>query len=213
MHPEPNSCQPPPARPTMSPLTGPGISLTFSKDAPNMLLSSPYSRAATQYKAANPSYNKQHLIVRPIDDVAIMKQENEIPDQQDNVRIYKQVQIYSKEKSDAISAPNTPEPAPTLLLALMQPAPSGAADLDAWYRVEHNEQMSKEPGWLRTCRYEVVSHSSDDAEAKMAFLALHGFGEGEVLGDTVQVLQPVSEWTKKVMRDAVGMDAAIYRVV
>jgi len=93
----------------------------------------------------------------------------------------------------------------------MQPTPLGAADLDAWYRSEHNQQMSKEPGWLRTCRYELVSQSSDGTDPKLAFLAIHEFGEGEQLGDTVKALQPVSDWTKKVMGEAVGIDAAIYR--
>ena len=111
------------------------------------------------------------------------------------------------------SLASPPNPAPTLLVALMQPSPSGAADLDSWYRSEHNEQMSKEPGWLRTCRYELVSSSSDDAEARLPFLAVHEFGDREELGDTVRALEPVSEWTMKVMREAVGIDAAIYRRV
>jgi hypothetical protein len=31
------------------------------------------------------------------------------------------------------------------------------------------------------------------------------------LGDTVKALEPISEWTMKVMKDAVEIDAAIYR--
>ncbi|KAI0589438.1 hypothetical protein Alg130_02937 [Pyrenophora tritici-repentis] len=190
----------------MSPLTGPGISLTFPKDVPNTTSSNPHSKkTAIHYKAANPAYNKQHLIVRPIDDLAQMKEEEEAKDSQNDVRVYKEVQIYGKERSDTA-------PASAVLLALMQPTLSSAADLDAWYRQEHNAQMSKEPGWLRTCRYELVSQSSDNAEAKLTFLAMHEFGEGEQLGDTVKALQPVSEWTMKVMKEVVGIDAAIYRV-
>jgi hypothetical protein len=97
----------------------------------------------------------------------------------------------------------------------MQPAPGGAADLDAWYRDEHNEQMSREPGWLRTCRYSLVTQKSGNGqeEKELSFLAIHEFDESNELGDTVKALEPVSEWTKKVMREAVGIDAAIYRRV
>ncbi|CAE7192644.1 hypothetical protein PTTW11_07592 [Pyrenophora teres f. teres] len=191
----------------MAPLTGSGISLTFPKDVLNTSSSNPHSKkTATHYKAASPAYNKQHLIVRPIDDLANTEEDDEALDPQNDVRIYKQVEIYGKERNDTV-------PAPTILLALMQPSSSGAKDLDAWYCQEHNEQMSKEPGWLRTCRYELVSQSSDDAEAKLTFLAIHEFGEGEQLGDMVKALQPVSEWTMRVMREAVGIDAAIYRAL
>ena len=97
----------------------------------------------------------------------------------------------------------------------MQPAPGGEADLDAWYREEHNEQMSQQPGWLRTCRYSLVAQQNSSNEAKkekeFSFLAIHEFEESNELGDTVKALEPVSEWTKKVMSEANGIDAAIYR--
>lgn len=97
----------------------------------------------------------------------------------------------------------------------MQPAPGGAAELDAWYREEHNEQMSQQPGWLRTCRYSLVAqqHSGSEAmkEKELSFLAIHEFEEDNELGNTVKALEPVSEWTMKVMSEAEGIDAAIYR--
>jgi hypothetical protein len=109
------------------------------------------------------------------------------------------------------------EVAKTVMVALMQPSPTGAADLDAWYREEHNQQMSEQPGWLRTCRYSLISQrSSTSSEGgdsqELSFLAIHEFGEGEQLGDTVKALEPTSEWTMKVMKDAAGIDAAIYRI-
>jgi hypothetical protein len=102
------------------------------------------------------------------------------------------------------------------MIALMQPSPTGADDLDAWYREEHNQQMSEQPGWLRTCRYSLVSQrpsvaNEDGSSQELSFLAIHEFGEGEQLGDTVKAIEPISEWTMKVMKDAVGIDAAIYR--
>jgi hypothetical protein len=98
----------------------------------------------------------------------------------------------------------------------MQPSSTGAEDLDAWYREEHNQQMSKQSGWLRTCRYSLISQKSSLPEESeksqdLSFLAIHEFGQGEQLGDTVKALEPISDWTIKVMKDAVGIDAAIYR--
>jgi len=86
----------------MSPLTGPGVFLTFPKGAPNITSSNPDSKAPKiQYKAANTAYNKQHLVVRPIDDLAGMKEGYEVPEAQNDVRIYKEIEIYCKERKDA----------------------------------------------------------------------------------------------------------------
>ena len=97
----------------------------------------------------------------------------------------------------------------------MQPSPNGAADLDAWYREEHNQQMSEQPGWKRTTRYSLISQQSNSGQvgSELTFLAMHEFDEGHELGDEVQALQPMSEWTKRVMGEAVGIDAAIYHRV
>lgn len=100
--------------------------------------------------------------------------------------------------------------------------------------------MSLQPGWRRTCRYLLVAqeNSSSDSdngtnsgsengngsgsgsgssghsnEQQLSFLAIHEFSADNDLGDTVKPLQPVSEWTKKVMSAALGIDAAIYRRV
>lgn len=101
------------------------------------------------------------------------------------------------------------------MLALMQPSPTGAEELDKWYREEHNQQMSEQPGWKRTTRYELLHQRSGTGEVgpELKFLAVHEFGEGHGLGKDVQALQPMSEWTKRVMGDAVGIDAAIYHQV
>jgi hypothetical protein len=45
----------------------------------------------------------------------------------------------------------------------------------------------------------------------LRFLAIHEFGQGEQLGDTVGAFEPVSEWTRKVLREAVGIEAGIWR--
>lgn len=94
----------------------------------------------------------------------------------------------------------------------MQPAPGGEADLDAWYREEHNEQMSKEPGWKRTIRYRLLSQSRNDEKKPdgLDFLAIHEFGEGNQLGKEVKPLEPITDWTRKAMSECKAIDAAIY---
>lgn len=98
------------------------------------------------------------------------------------------------------------------MLAMMQPPPGGEADLEAWYRDEHNEQMSKEPGWWRTSRFSLVHQNSTGKEQaeELSFLAIHEFVEGHQLGTQVKALEPISDWTKKVMGEATAIDAAIY---
>ncbi|KAI4714454.1 hypothetical protein J4E89_000134 [Alternaria sp. Ai002NY15] len=164
-------------------------------------------KTTTHYKAANTEYSKQHLFVCETEDLArvnakqILKFLNgENVGGEWDVRAYSEVQIFGPEKSGA----------------LMQPSPTGASDLDAWYREEHNQQTSEQPGWLRTCRYSLSKQESgsEDEEGRkqeLSFLAVHEFGEGEKLGDTVKAFEPVSEWTVRVMKEAVGIDAAIYR--
>ncbi|USP76527.1 uncharacterized protein yc1106_03801 [Curvularia clavata] len=175
----------------------------------------PRTTSSVLYKAADPTYSKPYLVVSTVDDVAYVDVaqvckfwgEKEGVEKVD-VRVFEGVQVFEKGKDN---------PAHTLLVALMQPAPGGAAELDAWYREEHNEQMSQQPGWLRTCRYSLVAQRGTDSEAEkekqFSCLAIHEFEERNALGDTVKALEPVSEWTKKVMSEAEGIDAAIYRKI
>jgi hypothetical protein len=98
------------------------------------------------------------------------------------------------------------------MLALMQPNAGGEADLDAWYREEHNQQMSEQPGWWRTTRFDLLAQHSNGTfqSEKLPFLAVHEFGAGNQLGNIVKPLEPVTDWTKKVMSEAKGIDAAIF---
>ncbi|KAI4629527.1 uncharacterized protein J4E87_003791 [Alternaria ethzedia] len=238
------------------PTTGAGVLLAFLKptstgsneaqsDDKLALLSTAITgnvlgiKTATQYKAANAEYDKQHLFVCETEDLARVnvKQMLKFLDGEHvggewDVRAYSDVQIFGPGKSGGMSAHytltrdgderrqsltfNVVEPATTIMVALMQPSPTGAEDLDAWYREEHNQQTSEQPGWLRTCRYSLIEQGSgssdeDGKKQELSFLAIHEFGEGEQLGDTVKAFEPISEWTMKVMKDAVGIDAAIYR--
>lgn len=94
----------------------------------------------------------------------------------------------------------------------MQPPPNGAADLDAWYREEHNQQMSEQPGWRRTTRFSLLGQHGNVGKSsqELSFLAIHEFSKENQLGTVVTAIDPVSEWTKKVMGEAEGIDAAIY---
>ena len=97
------------------------------------------------------------------------------------------------------------------MLAMMQPPPGGEPELDAWYRDEHNEQMSQQPGWRRTSRYRLLYHyNSGEESQELSFLAVHEFGPGHNLGKEVKAIEPISDWTKKVMSEAKAIDAAIY---
>jgi hypothetical protein len=104
--------------------------------------------------------------------------------------------------------------APCVMLAMMQPGEDGRSDLDAWYRDEHNQQMSEQPGWWRTTRFSFlrqhVSGSHQEKSEELSFLAIHEFGNGNQLGTHVQALEPISDWTKRAMSNAIAIDAAIY---
>ncbi|KAJ4357867.1 uncharacterized protein N0V89_002444 [Didymosphaeria variabile] len=94
----------------------------------------------------------------------------------------------------------------------MQPAPGGEKDLDAWYREEHNEQMSKEPGYKRTTRYSPLFQTRNIGKPSgLDFVAFHQFGEGHKIGTEVEPLEPMSNWTKRAMNNCTSIDAAVYR--
>ncbi|KAF2707031.1 hypothetical protein K504DRAFT_436215 [Pleomassaria siparia CBS 279.74] len=103
----------------------------------------------------------------------------------------------------------------TIIHAAMEPGPGGEADLEAWYREEHNQQMSEQPGWKRTTRYKLLSqHRNDDKEQqRMSFLAIHEFGEDNKIGKDVEPLDPMTDWTKRAMTAAKAIEAAVYHRV
>lgn len=97
----------------------------------------------------------------------------------------------------------------------MQPTSGGEADLDAWYREEHNDQMSKEPGWKRTSRFSLLYQDRNDGKEPggLGFLAIHEFGEGNKIGKDVEPLDPMTDWTKRCMSECKAIDAAVYHKV
>jgi len=87
------------------------------------------------------------------------------------------------------------------------------------------ELLSRQPGWRRSTRCELVfkKESIDEdgnviGESCPKFLALHEFEEGSLPGTKVSAaVPPFSEtqtpWGKRVMGSAKGVDAAIFRLL
>ncbi|KAH7084952.1 hypothetical protein BKA63DRAFT_528813 [Paraphoma chrysanthemicola] len=193
----------------------------FSEEFAPALLATGAVKSATLYKAANPNYDKQQLLLYNVSDLAAIQAgrlsdiarssklslfEGSIDDHVEfEWRIYSFAQLYE-------NAVQSEEAAPTIMLAMMQPAQGGEAELDAWYREEHNEQMSEQIGWLRTTRCSLLGQhsSSGQTSGELSFLAIHAFEQSNQLGIEVKALEPMSDWTKKVMSEAQAIDAAIY---
>ncbi|KAI1851345.1 hypothetical protein JX266_003420 [Neoarthrinium moseri] len=105
-----------------------------------------------------------------------------------------------------------------IITAGMQPQTSeSSAELDRWYREEHNEQMSKEPGWTRSRRYRLAkldkkggSPTKHDASAP-EWMTIHEFGDGNRLSDQVEPLDPVTDWTRKIMGDMASIEAYVWK--
>jgi hypothetical protein len=239
--------------------SGPGIILSFFKllDSPTIseetledwfgreyapaLIASGVVKKAWLYQAANADYDKQHLIVYNVPELAQVQagKIQEVPRTSNSglfegtvddyieieTRIYSFVQLYEKSAhGEGMSQNHTDgfiewqlisratEAAPVMMLAMVQPAQGGEADLDAWYKDEHNEQMSKEPGYWRTSRFSLLHQHSTGSQQyeKLSFLAAHEFGEDNTLGTEVKPLDPMTDWTKKVIANAKAIDAAIY---
>lgn len=99
----------------------------------------------------------------------------------------------------------------TMIYAAMQPASGGEEDLDAWYREEHNEQMSREPGYVKTTRYRpLLQTRTPGSPTGLDFVAFHQFGEKNKVGLEVQPLQPMTDWTKKCISECTSIDAAVF---
>ncbi|KAL1797523.1 hypothetical protein ACET3X_004129 [Alternaria dauci] len=95
-------------------------------------------KTARQYRTADVEYQKRYLVICETEDLArvnvkqmlkFLKGENMSGEW--DIRAYREVEIFDLEKSGEV--------AKTIMVALMQPSSTGAADLDAWYRKEHNQ--------------------------------------------------------------------------
>ena len=97
-----------------------------------------------------------------------------------------------------------------VMLAGMQPKEGTADDMDAWYREEHIDQMYElEPGLKRATRYSLI-FSVMKGEQAPSFLTVYEFDQSNKLGMDVQALDPMTEWTKKVIGNSSKIEAGIY---
>ncbi|KAF2467070.1 uncharacterized protein BDR25DRAFT_345234 [Lindgomyces ingoldianus] len=177
-----------------------------------------------RFKAADPKYGKPKMFIHKCPDLSPVQagKLHEVKIASDmfptngsvydfiesETNIFSLVQLYEtvKQHEDA---------ATTVIMAAMEPSPGGEAELDAWYREEHNQQMSEQPGWKRTTRFNLLLHHKSDGKPTepLSFLAIHEFGEGHKIGKDVVPLDPMTDWTKKCMAEARVIDAAVYTKV
>lgn len=106
---------------------------------------------------------------------------------------------------------------PALIAAGVEPAVGEDEDLDKWYREEHLQQATTQPGWKRTTRYKLLFQVKNDPgpqryEDAPNWLALHEWEKG-FLGEEVLPFEPMSEWTKSVMGKAKLIQAGNYERV
>ncbi|KAF1989539.1 hypothetical protein K402DRAFT_460895 [Aulographum hederae CBS 113979] len=196
-------------------LTGPGLIYATSRDlsTPSNIKSIPIAFSA-HYKCKDAAEEqKKYLGLYHMQDLRVLgvgvreRLEGAIGvlGKDVDVRAYREIQVYGRDGNDV---PHT------IISASMQPTPAGGPDLDAWYRDEHNEQMSRERGYVRTRRYRLVHQIKPQGATECSdapeWLGLHEFEEENPWGDTVVPLDPMSEWTKKVMAAQERIEAGMY---
>lgn len=102
------------------------------------------------------------------------------------------------------------------MLAGMQPKQGTDKDMDDWYREEHLEQMSLEPGFKRGVRYSLIfqvknkTDTTTVTEDAPSFLTLYEFDDSNNLGMNVAPLDPMTDWTRKVMTNSDRIETGIY---
>ncbi|KAF2117679.1 hypothetical protein BDV96DRAFT_517369 [Lophiotrema nucula] len=185
------------------------------------LMATGVAKSGWRHKAADSAYSKPHMLLYKVPDLSsvlsgkletVPRTSDLFPDGKPiddfvtvESKVFTFVQLYepTKQPEDAGN---------TIIMAAMEPSPGGEADLEAWYRDEHNEQMSKEPGYKRTARFSLLAQNRTDGKEseRISFLAIHEFGEGHKIGKDVKPLDPMTEWTKRCMSNAKAIDAAIY---
>ena len=215
----------------------------FQEEAADNVLKTGAAESITRWKAANPSVAGPNLTMLNLHQIAnltmkevmnVKRTSSLFPNDEpiENLVDYESTIWIQEEAYQTDEEPkgrqclvlNGPDLTPMLtgadaataiIWAVMQPSPGAEDDLDAWYRQEHNQQMSKEPGWIRTLRYKLLSRTKGDeaSEIKPTYLAIHEFGDGHQLGTEVVPLDPMTNWTKRCMAACESIDAAIYHKV
>lgn len=88
--------------------------------------------------------------------------------------------------------------------------------MDSWYREEHLDQMSKEPGFQRATRFELVfqiKNEVEPAEDAANYLTSYEFDGSNKLGKEVQLLEPMTEWTGKVIKNIQKVEMGVFHQI
>lgn len=194
--------------------------------------------AAYRFRQADPDSPKPYMAVYFVPDLAAVESEafkgipmthSLLPDGASihtlahfDTRFYSLTQEHVRDEQESGRQMQLPDttllltlpglPFANLLLAAIEPGPTVemAASLDAWYRQEHLEQISKEPGWRRSRRY-ILLFNIGSTDLVPSYLAMYEFDETAKLGTQVQPLDPLTEWTKKCMQEAQKIEASVYK--
>ncbi|KIW08888.1 uncharacterized protein PV09_00810 [Verruconis gallopava] len=226
-----------------TPPSGPGIFLSLSKITNNKLLSDDlfnkwYNEVhlvdvlatgavtrAYRYRNKNPEAERPYLALYICPDMSAIAGEKvkNIPMHSDLLPDGKSIhelvnfdtRFYSTTQEFVKKELNQQDLFPVLMLAGMQPKDGAAEDMDKWYREEHLEQMSLEPGWKRAVRYSLIFQVKNEndptgTEDAASFLTLYEFGDGNKLGMNVEPLDPMTDWTKRVIGNTEKIEMGIY---
>ncbi|KAF2872533.1 hypothetical protein BDV95DRAFT_606135 [Massariosphaeria phaeospora] len=178
-------------------------------------------QSAWRFRAASPENGKQHMTIYKIPDLAqvaagklthIPRTSNMFPSRAPvddfvdlDSRVFSLVQLYetTKQPEDA---------ATTIINEAIESRPDGASELDAWYREEHNQYMSEQPGWQRTTRFSLVFQERNDGKEPegTSSLSIHEFGDGHGIGQDALPFEATTDRSKRVASEARVIDAAIY---
>ncbi|KAF7532139.1 hypothetical protein G7054_g8231 [Neopestalotiopsis clavispora] len=193
------------------------------------LLGAPSMRSTsklTNWKCADPSAASKYLSIWNVEDLAATAEEagdsssiNDIAlkgaGNNDAVKGIKiDMRYFSLVEEFAKSEYDETYPITHIITAGMEPStPEASADLDKWYTEEHNEQMSLEPGWVRSRRYKLADEPSDPdggQRQRITWMTIHEFGQGNRLGNKVEPLDPITPWTRKVMGEMSAIEADVW---
>ncbi|ETS85294.1 hypothetical protein PFICI_03319 [Pestalotiopsis fici W106-1] len=172
---------------------------------------------SSNWECADLSDGPKHLSLWRVENLAEVAEEAGVPSSSSNdamketkfeMRYYSLVEEFEKDKHDESHATTH------IITAGMEPANLEAStDLDKWYSEEHNEQMSLEPGWIRSRRYKLADDPGDafgGPDRRITWMTIHEFGQGNKLGNKVEALDPVTPWTRKVMGGMSVIEANVW---
>ncbi|KAF2665012.1 hypothetical protein BT63DRAFT_464295 [Microthyrium microscopicum] len=194
---------------------------------PDVLATGGVSRA-TRFRNASSKATEKYLVIYEVDDLSVIASERfkNIPfkhkmlpgggDIHDFVNM--EIRFYKKIQTDPEGS-GQKEFYPALLWAGVGPGEGKEDDYDAYMRQEHLPQFRSEPGWRRSTRYKLAVHAKNPSKEgwgegeATSYIALYEFDEGNKLGSEVQPLDPMTDWTKRIMAHAKKFELGIFHKI